>query len=80
MNYKPLSDYVQIRIEPKTSKTGIILSEEPSETAKVIAVGPDVKEVSVGDEVFYSKFAGVMLETKFDRILQEKDILAKVVN
>ena len=54
MNIKPLHDKVLIeRIENvKETASGIILkhSEEP-DRAKVLAVGPDVTEVQVGDVV-----------------------------
>jgi len=80
MEYKPLGDNVQIKIREKVLKFGIVItSDELEEFADVIAVGPDVKYVKEGDVVVYNKFAGTLLETKFDRILSEKDILAKVV-
>jgi co-chaperonin GroES (HSP10) len=54
MNIKPLHDKVLIeRLENiKETASGIILrhSEEP-DRAKVLAVGPDVDEVQVGDIV-----------------------------
>lgn len=54
MNIKPLHDKVLIeRIENvKQTSSGIILknSEEP-DRAKVLAIGPDVTEVQVGDVV-----------------------------
>lgn len=54
MNIKPLHDKVLIeRIENvKQTASGIILknSEEP-DRAKVLAIGPDVTEVQVGDVV-----------------------------
>ena len=70
MKLVPLADRVvlkQLEAETKT-KTGIILTssaqEKPKE-AEVVAVGPgteDVKmEVSVGQKVIYSKYAGISL-------------------
>jgi chaperonin GroES len=54
MNIKPLHDKILIeRLETiKETSSGIILrhSEEPDK-AKVLAVGPDVNEVQVGDTV-----------------------------
>ena len=79
MNLSPLADYVQIKIRTKVLKSGIIVSsDDMDEVADVIAVGPDVTKVKVGDAVFFDKFAGTILETKFDRIIKEDDILAKI--
>lgn len=93
MKLVPLSDRVvlkQVEAEEKT-KSGIILSgsaqEKPLE-AEIIAVGPggvvDGKEikmqVSVGQKVIYSKYAGT--EVKFEGeeyiIVRQNDILAVV--
>lgn len=91
MSLKPLGDRVVVEIveEDETTISGIVLpdsaKEKPSR-AKVIAVGSgrfeDGKrvelEVSVGDEVLFSKYGGT--EVKVDGneylILRESDILA----
>ena len=67
MKLVPLADRVvlkQLEAETKT-KTGIILTssaQEKPQEAEVVAVGPgtdDVKmEVTVGQKVIYSKYAG----------------------
>jgi len=94
MNLKPLGDRVvikQLEAEEKT-KSGIVLptqSKEKPQEAEVVAVGPgetvDGKtvpmEVSVGDKVIYSKYAGT--EVKIDDteyiIVKQSDILAIVL-
>lgn len=79
MDLKPLTKYIQIKIRLRTTKSGIIVSSnELDDFADVIAVGPDVTKVKVGDTVLYNKFAGTVLETAFDRIVDEEDILAKI--
>ena len=93
MNIKPLGDRVVIKrleAEEKT-KSGIVLpnqAKEQPQMAEVMAVGPggvvDGKEiqmeVSVGDIVIFSKYAGT--EIKYDgeeyTILSQRDILAIV--
>ena len=89
MKLVPLADRVvlkQLEAETKT-KTGIILTssaQEKPQEAEVVAVGPgteDVKmEVSVGQKVIYSKYAGT--EVKLDGeeyiIVRQNDILAVV--
>ncbi len=89
MKLVPLADRVvlkQLEAEEKT-KAGIILTssaQEKPQEAEVIAVGPgtdDVKiEVSVGDKVIYSKYAGT--EVKLDGeefiVVKQNDILAVV--
>ena len=93
MTMKPLGDRVVIKNmeAEETTKGGIILTAAAKEKplmAEVIAVGPggivDGKEVkmqvSVGEKVIYSKFAGT--EVKMDGveyiIVKQSDILAVV--
>ena len=89
MKLVPLADRVvlkQLEAETKT-KTGIILTssaQEKPQEAEVVAVGPgteDVKmEVSVGQKVIYSKYAGtnVKMEEEEYIIVKQSDILAIV--
>ncbi len=93
MNIKPLADRVVIKMveTEETTKSGIILAgsaKEKPQVAEVVAVGPggvvDGKEVkmelSVGDRVLISKYAGT--EVKLDgveyTILRQADVLAKI--
>ena len=93
MTIKPLGDRVVIKnVEAEeTTKSGIILTaaaKEKPQMAEVLAVGPggmvDGKEVkmqvSVGQKVIYSKYAGT--EVKMDGeefiIVKQGDILAIV--
>lgn len=93
MNIKPLADRVVIKMleAEETTKSGIILAgtaKEKPQIAEVVAVGPggvvDGKEVkmelSVGDRVIMSKYAGteVKLDGEKYTILRQSDILAKV--
>ena len=89
MKLVPLGDRVvlkQLEAE-ETTKSGIILaskSQEKPQEAEVVAVGPgteDVKmEVSVGQKVIYSKYAGtnVKMEEEEYIIVKQSDILAIV--
>ena len=94
MNIKPLADRVVIKMleAEETTKGGIILTsaaKEKPQVAEIVAVGPggvvdgkEVKmEVSVGDKVLISKYAGT--EVKVDgeeyTILRQSDILAVVL-
>ena len=65
MNYTPLFDKVIVeRIEgEKTTASGIILkrTEEP-DRAKILAIGPDVDEVEVGDIVLLNWNAAIKIE------------------
>jgi chaperonin GroES len=93
MNIKPLADRVVIKMveAEETTKSGIILTgsaKEKPQIAEVVAVGPggvvDGKEIkmelSVGDKVLMSKYAGT--EVKLDgveyTILRQSDVLAKI--
>ena len=93
MKLVPLADRVvlkQLEAE-ETTKSGIILaskSQEKPQEAEVIAVGPggivDGKEVtmqvSVGQKVIYSKYAGTEVELEKEEyiIVRQSDILAIV--
>ena len=93
MKLVPLGDIVVLKqlVAEETTKSGIVLTgqakEKPQE-AEVIAVGPggvvdgkEVKmEVSVGQKVIYSKYAGteVKLEGEEFIIVRQSDILAVV--
>ena len=93
MTIKPLGDRVVIKMieVEETTRSGIVLpgtAKEKPQVAEIIAVGPggmiegkEVKmEVSVGDRVLISKYAGT--EVKMDNedytILKQSDILAIV--
>ena len=91
MKIRPLADRVVIKKVEAEEKTasGIILpgsAKEQPQMAQVIEVGPggvvdgnEVKmEVSVGDKVIYSKYAGneVKLDGQEYIILRQSDILA----
>ena len=93
MNIKPLGDRVVIKnLEAEeTTKGGILLTnsaKEKPQMAEILAVGPggnvDGKEivmnVSVGQKVFYSKYAGteVKLDGKEYILVRQSDILAVV--
>jgi len=93
MKLYPLSDKIVVKqLEAlETTKGGIILttqSQEKPQEAEVIAVGPgglvdgkEVKmEVSVGDKIIYSKYAGtnVKLENEEYIIIRQSDVLAIV--
>lgn len=93
MNVKPLFDRVVVKATKKedTTKSGFILpssSQEKSQTAQVIAVGPggmvDGKEVTMqvkpGDVVLYAKYSGSEFKVDGEEftILRQNDILAIV--
>lgn len=91
---KPLGDRIVIELIEAEEKTasGIVLpdtAKEKPQEGKVVAVGSGrvldngeriAPEVSVGDRIIFSKYAGT--EVKYDGkeylILRESDILAKV--
>ena len=93
MTIKPLGDRVVIKMceAEETTKGGILLAASAKETpqvAEVVAVGPGgvvdgkevVMELSVGDKVIMSKYAGtnVKLDGEELIVVKQNDILAKV--
>lgn len=93
MVIKPLADRVVVKMveAEETTKSGIILAgnaKEKPQIAEVLAVGPggvvDGKEIkmelSVGDKVLISKYAGteVKLDDQQYIIVRQSDVLAVV--
>lgn len=93
MKLVPLGDRVVLKqlVAEETTKSGIVIpgqSKEKPQQAEVIAVGPggcvDGKEVkmnvSVGQTVIYSKYAGTNVEIEDEEyiIVKQDDILAIV--
>jgi len=91
MTIKPLGDRVVLKSveSEETTASGIVLpgaAKEKPQFAQVVAVGPGgvvdgnevTMQVSVGDKVIYSKYAGT--EVKIDGeeliIVRQNDILA----
>ena len=80
---KPLGDYVVAVGEEAATKTasGLYLpdkAQEKPKTAKVVAVGPNAKQVKVGDRIVYKSYSTTDVKVdKQDYILvEEKDVLA----
>jgi chaperonin GroES len=82
---KPLADRVVAVREEAAQKTasGIYLPDTAKEKpviANVIAIGPDVKQVKVGEKIVYKEYATT--ELKIDNqeylIVKQEDILATI--
>ncbi|MFQ5508138.1 MAG: co-chaperone GroES [Leptospirillia bacterium] len=85
MNLKPLKDRVLISYieEAETSAGGIYIpdaAKEKPQRGKVEAVGGEVKEVAVGNEILFGKYSGDKFKvgTQDMLIVKEEDILAVV--
>ena len=85
MNLQPLADRIvmeQLEAE-ETTASGIVLpgsAQEKPKMAKVIAVGKDVKEVKVGDQVIYKSYGPDEIKVGAQEYLigKEEDLLAVV--
>ena len=82
---QPLSDYVVCQSEAAQSKTasGLYLpdnAQEKPKTAKVLAIGKNVKQIKVGDKVLYKSYSttDVKLGSEEYILVKEEDILATV--
>ena len=85
MNVKPLNKkvYIAENARETTSNSGIILSGKGlgnMATATVLAIGPDVSEVAVGDEiyVYWNKASIVKIEGKERAVIDIDDVIAVV--
>lgn len=85
MKLKPLKDRVVVSYSAEIEKTagGIYVpdsAKEKPQQGKVEAIGPEVKELKVGNVVLFDKYSGskVMVDDKEQLIIKEEDILAIV--
>lgn len=83
--FKPLNNMVIIKKleEEVKSKSGIILSpstedKERNDIGEVIAIADGINELTIGDKVIYSKYAGTLLKQDGEDylIIDIDDILA----
>jgi chaperonin GroES len=81
----PLSDRVVAQREEASAKTasGLYLpdnAKEEPKVARVVAVGPDVKDIKKGDRILFKEYSTT--EVKIDReeylIVKAEDVLATV--
>lgn len=82
---QPLADYVVAQPEEAETKTasGLYIpdnAKEKPKTSKVVAVGPMVKSVKVGDRIIYGGFTNtdVKVDGKEYQIVKEENIYATV--
>lgn len=82
---QPLADYVVAEQEKAEAKTasGLYLpdaAKEKPKTAKVVAVGKEVKDIKVGDRILYKSYSStdVKLNNVEYLIIKLEDILATV--
>ena len=86
MTLKPMADNVLLKQTEaqETTASGIILATTTKEKPaiyEVVAVGPDAKEVKVGDKVVVSKQVGtdVSLDKVDYKFVKQEEILAVVI-
>jgi chaperonin GroES len=82
---QPLSDYIVAVGEDAETKTksGLYLpdkAQEKPKTAKVVAVGPNAKQVKVGDRIVYKSYSTTEVKVDADEyiLVKEEDVLATV--
>jgi chaperonin GroES len=85
MNLQPLADRIVARSIEAESKTaaGILLPEtakEKPQAGEVLAVGKDVSEVKVGDQILYAKYGPTEVKVDGEELIliKEEDVLAVV--
>ncbi len=85
MALQPLADRIIARPVEAETKTasGILLpdqAKEKTQTATVLAVGKDVKEVKVGDKIVHTEYGPNRFKQGTEELLivKEEDVLAVV--
>jgi chaperonin GroES len=85
MKLKPLKDRVVVSYseEPEKTSGGLYVpdtAKEKPQEGKVEAVGPEVKELKVGNVVLFDRYSGskVKVGDKEHLVIKEEDILAVV--
>lgn len=81
----PLADYVVAQAEEAETKTasGLYLPEKAAEkpkTARVVAAGPEAKQVKKGDRIVYKSYSTTEVKVGSEEyiLVKEEDILATV--
>jgi len=82
---QPLGDYVVAQAEAAEKKTasGLYLpdnAQEKPKTAKVVAAGPNAKQVKVGDRIVYKGYSTTEVKVGAEEyiLVKEEDVLATV--
>ncbi|HSX46400.1 MAG TPA: co-chaperone GroES [Patescibacteria group bacterium] len=82
---QPLADYVVAQQEAAETKTasGLYLpggAQEKPKVAKVVAVGPGVKEVKAGNRIIYKGYSTTDVKVGSEEyiLVKEEDVLATV--
>lgn len=82
---EPVADYIVAQQEEAAAKTasGLYIpgnAQEKPTVAKVVAVGPAVQQIKVGDRIVYKSYSQteVKVDTQNYLLVKEEDILAKV--
>lgn len=81
MKITPLQDYIHIkkpRPETKTASGIVLLKEETISKFQgtALAIGPDVKQVKVGDVIIYKQFCShATPEERDEYLVSEKDVI-----
>ena len=81
MRLEPFQNYVVLRaLPPRPPEGGLVrvaLSERPSVEAEVVAIGPEVCDLTVGDRVLCSRLQGFTVELDEPYLLmRESAVLA----
>ncbi len=87
MNFKPLGDRVLLKVKEVETQTasGIYIpdnaeKEKPTQ-AEVMAIGQDVKDIAVGEQVIFTKFARSATVTLDDvdyLVMETAEVLGKL--
>ena len=79
MKLKPIKDNVHVKVTAAATKIGkIILPDEakkPPSSGAVLAIGPDVEGIKVGDVIWYSSYSGHNV-TDDELVMSAEDVLA----
>lgn len=75
---KPLRDKILIKpLEEKASSLIVIPdNQEAPEQGEVVAIGPQVSEVKVGDKIIFNKYS--LIEVRDLYLISEEDVLATI--
>lgn len=77
-----MKDIVLIRADkqPEQTKSGFYIQEEWKTlppTGEILAIGPDVTDLSVGDRVVFERYGSIILPDN-ERLCKQTHILAKL--
>lgn len=69
MNLKPTQDCIIVKPDMEKHKLFILLREKKTGEGTVLAIGPETKDIEIGDKIVFGEFVGQEFKWENDDLL-----------